>query len=151
MTDVAGIANEVFSAPRFWIFCEAWTGGLAFSELGGVKSSVQPQEYWYSGRLGNTLARQFGRSMPCTLTLKRALDEQGFLQLYAWHTLARLNNPLAKVAALFTITSPSGKASISCALENAWCSDLDIETATAGMNILWLKVTIQCDAMTAVS
>ena len=144
----ASVANEVISAPRFWIYCEAWTAGLGFSELGGVKSQVEPQEYWYSGRLGSTLSRQFGRSRPCVLTLKRALDEQGFLQLFSWHTLARMNNPLAKVAALFTITSSSGKAYVSCALENAWCSDIDIENAVTGMNILWLRATIQCDAIT---
>jgi hypothetical protein len=145
----ASPANEVISAPRFWIYCDSWTAGLGFSELGGVKSSVEASDYWYSTRLGNTVARQFGRSRPCSLTLKRALDEEGFLQLYSWHTLARLNNPLAKVAAVFTITSPSGKAFISCALENAWCSDVDIEKVNAGMNILMLQVTIQCDGMTA--
>jgi hypothetical protein len=142
------LGNEVISAPRFWVQCSEWTAGLGFTELGGVKSQVEKQDYWYSGRLGNTLNRQFGRAVPCTLTLKRALDEQGFLQLFAWHTMARLNNPLAKVPTVFTIMSVNGKAFISCMLENAWCSDLEIEKASAGMNVLMLTATIQCDSIT---
>lgn len=141
--------GELFSAPRFWVQCSEWTAGLGFQELAGVRSGVEQQDYWYSSRLGNTLNRQFGRATPCSLSLKRGLDEQGFLQLFGWHTMARLNNPLAKVPTLFTIMSASGSTAISCLLENAWCSDLEIDPAQAGATAtLMIKAVIQCDSIT---
>lgn len=143
------MSDQIISAPRFWVMCSQWTAELGFSELAGVNSLVEPQEYWYSDRLGNTLAKQFGRAKPAQLTLKRALDTDGFAQLFTWHTMARMNNPLAKVPALFTMMSSSGDPQLSCYLENAWCSRVEIDPAQAGAtSTIMIKVTIECDAIT---
>ena len=140
--------SEIISAPRFWISCEMWTIGLGFSELAGISSAVEAVEYSYNNRVGNFHAKQFGRSRPPTLTLKRALDDDGFGKLFGWHTLARANSPMAKVPAMFTLMSASGTAKVNYLLENAWCSRLDIDPAQAGAtSTVLMRVTIECDSI----
>jgi phage tail-like protein len=143
-------ADQVVSAARFRIWCQGWTVGLGFSELAGFSSAVDHQEYSYNGRLGNVLTRQFGRAKPPSLMLKRGLDGPGFLRMFNWHSLARANNPMAKVPTAFTIMDASGDAEIACLLENAWCSKLEIDPAQAGASsVVMMKVTIECDAILA--
>lgn len=141
--------QQVVSAPRFWVVCEGWTTGLGFSRLGGIHSSVEPLEYWYNGFRGNVHTKQFGRAKPPTISLERGLDMNGFAQMFSWHSLARMNNPLAKVPAVFTMMDASGSDSqISYYLENAWCSKLEVDPAVAGTtNVVMMKVTIECDAI----
>jgi phage tail-like protein len=138
----------VVSAARFWVSCEGWATGLGFSELTGFNSTVESQEYSFSGMIGNVHTKQFGRARPPQITLKRALDATGFAQLFGWHMLARMNNPLAKLPAIFTIMGASGEVSIVCTLENAWCAKLDIDSAQAGSsNVVMMKATIECDSI----
>lgn len=140
--------SEYASAARFIINCQAWTVGLGFSELAGFNSTVEHQEYSYNGLLGNVHTKQFGRSKPPAIALKRALDAPGFAQVFAWHALARMNNPLAKVPATFTILDASGELLASCVLENAWCARLELDPAQAGTsNVVMMKATIECDSI----
>ncbi|WP_410574432.1 phage tail protein [Amycolatopsis sp. cmx-4-61] len=140
--------TQVVSAARFWVSCEGWTQGLGFSELAGFSSTVEHQEYSYNQLLGNFHTKQFGRAKPPSLTLKRGLEKEGFARLFAWHQLARMNNPLAKVPAYFEIQDASGDKMAHCVLENAWCSKLEIDGVTAGSNnVVMLKVTIECDSV----
>jgi phage tail-like protein len=141
-------ASQFVTAARFTIVCEGWTTGLGFSELSGFSSVVEHLEYSYNGVLGNVHTKQFGRPKPPSVTLKRALDADGFGQLFAWHALARANSPLAKVPAVFTIMDASGGTTAACVLENAWCARLELDPATAGSsNVVLLKTTIECDAV----
>ncbi|MFC4857275.1 phage tail protein [Actinophytocola glycyrrhizae] len=137
---------EPVSASRFFVNVLGWSQGLGFTELAGFNSAVNASEYSYNGRLGNVRTKQFGRPSPPTITLKRGLDSIGFAQLFAWHTLARGNNPVGKVPATFTILAASGLPVAACTLENAWCSRLEIDPAQAGgSNVVMMKVTIECD------
>jgi phage tail-like protein len=139
---------EVVSAARFIVICEGWTTGMGFSELAGFNSAVEHQEYAYNGLLGNVHTKQFGRSKPPSVTLKRALDAPGFAQIFAWHALARMNNPLAKVPAVFMILDPAGETVASCVLENAWCARLELDPAQAGQSsVVMMKATIECDTI----
>jgi phage tail-like protein len=140
---------QVVSAPQFWVVCEGWTTGIGFSKLAGIHSAVEPLEYWYNGALGNVHTKQFGRAKPPTISLERGLDTAGFAQMFSWHSLARMNNPLAKVPAVFTMTDASGSDSqISYLLENAWCSKLEVDPASVGTtSVVMMKVTIECDAI----
>jgi phage tail-like protein len=139
---------EVVSAARFIVICEGWTTGMGFSELAGFNSAVEHQEYAYNGLLGNVHTKQFGRSKPPSVTLKRALDAPGFAQIFAWHTLARMNNPLAKVPAVFMILDPAGETVASCILENAWCARLELDPAQAGQStVVMMRTTIECDTI----
>src|ERR1700716_2283476 len=106
--------SQIVTAARFIITCEGWAIGLGFSELAGFNSSVEAQEYSYNGVLGNVHTKQFGRARPPTISVKRALDAEGFAQIFAWHSLARMNNPLAKLPAVFTIMDPAGEITASC-------------------------------------
>jgi hypothetical protein len=136
------------SAARFVVICEGWTTGLGFSELAGFNSAVEHQEYAYNGLLGNVHTKQFARSKPPSISLKRALDEAGFAQIFAWHALARMNNPLAKVPAVFMILDAAGATVASCVLENAWCARLELDPAQAGQStVVMMKATIECDAI----
>jgi hypothetical protein len=92
--------------------------------------------------------KQFGRPRPPAISLKRALDAAGFAQLFAWHTLARMNNPLAKLPAVFTIMDSAGVVTASCVLENAWCARLELDPAQAGASaVVMMKATIECDSI----
>jgi phage tail-like protein len=138
---------EPVSAARFVVSCLGWTTGIGFSELAGFSSSVEPQEYSYAGRLGNVRTKQFGRATPPSLTLRRALDSVGFAQLFAWHTMARMNNPLGKTTAQFMMLSAAGLPVATYVLDNAWCARLDIEQAQAGTSLVMMKTTIECDSI----
>jgi phage tail-like protein len=140
--------SHFVSAVRFVVTLEGWAVGLGFSELSGFTSAVEHQEYAYNGKLGNFHTKQFGRPRPPAITLKRALDAVGFGQLFAWHALARLNSPLAKVPAAFAIMDASGEVTAACILENAWCARLELDQATAGSsNVVMMKTTIECDSV----
>jgi phage tail-like protein len=140
--------SQIVSAARFVVTCQGWATGLGFSELAGFNSTVESQEYSYNGILGNVHTKQFGRPRPPAISLKRALDAEGFAQLFGWHMLARMNNPVAKVAAMFTMLDPAGEVSMACMLENAWCAKLEIDPAQAGSsNVVMLRATIECDSI----
>ena len=136
------------SAARFVVVCDGWATGLGFSELSGFDSTVEHQDHDYNGMLGNVHTKQFGRPKPPSLTLKRALDADGFARIFAWHALARMNNPIAKVPAMFMIMDASGEPTAACVLENAWCSRLEMDAAQAGSsNVVMMKTTIECDSI----
>lgn len=140
--------SQIVSAARFVVTCEGWTIGLGFSELAGFNSTVEHQDYSYNGILGNVHTKQFGRARPPSISLKRALDAEGFAQLFAWHSLARMNNPIAKVPAVFMIMGSAGEITASCVLENAWCAKLELDPAQAGgSTVVMMKATIECDTI----
>jgi phage tail-like protein len=140
--------QQYVSAARFSVICEGWAVGLGFAELAGFSSVVEHQEYSYNGLLGNVHTKQFGRAKPPSISLKRALDKDGFGQLFAWHALARVNSPLAKVPAVFTIMDAAGAVTASCLLENAWCAKLELDAASAGSStVVMIKTTIECDSV----
>jgi hypothetical protein len=140
--------SQYVSAARFIITCEGWAVGLGFAEMVGFSSVVEHQEYSYNGKVGNVHTKQFGRTRPPSVTLKRALDAPGFGQLFAWHQLARSNSPLAKVPAAFVIMDASGETTASCILENAWCARLELDPATAGASsMVMMRTTIECDSV----
>jgi hypothetical protein len=140
--------DQVVSAARFMVFCEGWAVGIGFSELAGFSSVVESQEYSYNGVLGNVHTKQFGRAKPPSITLKRALDARGFGQVFAWHALARMNNPLGKTPAQFVIQDAEGAVVAVCLLENAWCAKLELDAASAGSsNVVMMKATIECDSI----
>lgn len=142
-----GAPVPVVSSPRFFLWCPGWTEGLAFSELSGFSSSVEPQEYSYSGWLGVVHTKQFGRPKPPQITMKRPTDHEGFARIFAWHMLARTNCPVGgKVPATFTIMDKSGIPHVACELKNAWCSRLELDPVRAGdSGVVFMKVTVECD------
>ncbi|WBQ06491.1 phage tail protein [Kribbella sp. CA-293567] len=140
--------SPVVTAPRFFVICEGWTAGIGFSKLAGFTSEVEYQEYSYNSRLGNVHTKQFGRAKAPAIVLERALDRDGFAQLYGWHLLARMNNPLAKLPASFDICDKAGEPAVVCLLENAWCAKLELDAAQAGgPAVVMMRATIICDSI----
>lgn len=139
---------EPVSAARFVVAVQGWTTGVGFAELSSFSSVVEAQEYSYAGRLGNVRTKQFGRAVPPSLTLKRALDSVGFAQLFAWHTMARMNNPMGKLPAQFFMLSAAGVPVATYILDNAWCARLEIDPAQAGSSsVVMMRATIECDSI----
>lgn len=140
--------SQYVSAARFTVFCSGWDTGLGFAELAGFNSTVDHQEYAFNGLVGNVHTKQFGRAKPPSIVLKRALDADGFGRLFAWHALARMNAPMAKVPAWFTIMDAGGEIAAACVLENAWCARLELDNAAAGSaSVVMMKTTIECDSV----
>ncbi|OLR92871.1 phage tail protein [Actinokineospora bangkokensis] len=140
--------GQVVSAARFVVMCDGWSTGLGFSELAGFSSAVEHSEHDYNGLLGNVHSKQFGRAKPPSITLRRGLDGEGFARIFAWHALARMNNPLAKVPAMFMIMDAAGDTKAACVLENAWCSRVEMDTVAAGAaGVVMMKTTIECDSI----
>ncbi len=132
---------QVVTAARFYL---SFTnlGTIAFSELQGISSKVASQEYIYNDDKGNTIhTKQFGKTEPPTVTLKRGLDAAGNAKLMAWHAMARVGDPQARGDGTLTVMDTSGKESIVYSLHNAWCSELQVSGMKAGDSAV---ATIEC-------
>jgi phage tail-like protein len=133
--------SQVISAARF-ILDFTNLGKIAFSELSGITSKVVPQEYIYNNDKGETIhTKQFGKTEPPTVTLKRGLDAAGNAKLMAWHAYARAGDPVARGDGTLTIMDAKGEGQIVYTLHHAWCSELVISGMKAGDSAV---ATIEC-------
>lgn len=141
--------SQVVSAARFVIdFTGTPVGRIAFSELGGISSKVASTEYIFNDDKGNTVhTKQYGKTEPPTITLKRGLDKDGNAALMAWHLLARQGLPTARADGFLEVYSKNstGDPEIVYDLEEAWCSDLTISGIKAGdSSVATIEVKINC-------
>nr|WP_042177862.1 phage tail protein [Kibdelosporangium sp. MJ126-NF4]CEL12817.1 hypothetical protein [Kibdelosporangium sp. MJ126-NF4]CTQ98503.1 hypothetical protein [Kibdelosporangium sp. MJ126-NF4] len=143
---------QVVSAARFIIdFVGSPMGRIAFSELTGISSKVASTEYIYNDDSGNTVnTKQFGKTDPPTISLKRALDAAGSKLLLAWHAQARIGNPSARVSGTLTVMDASGGSDnkIVYNLHGAWCSELTIAGMKAGSSdVATIECKIACESI----
>ncbi|SDI18530.1 virus tail tube protein gp19 [Actinokineospora alba] len=140
--------GRVVSAARFRLEVPMW-GTIALSEISNINSKVGSTEYIYNDDKGKTIhSRQFGKTEPPTVTVKRGLDLEGNDVLLRWHAAARdgLSEALAPSASL-VISDASGSADseIIYLLEDAWCSELMISPMKAGDGqVTYLEAKITC-------
>ncbi|PRY39072.1 phage tail protein [Umezawaea tangerina] len=133
--------SQVVSAARFYLSFSN-LGTIAFSELGGISSKVGAQEYIYNDDKGNTIhTKQFGKTEPPVIQLKRGLDAAGNTKLMAWHAMARIGDPKARGDGTLKVMDASGKEAITYVLHNAWCSEILISGLKAGDSAV---ATIEC-------
>jgi phage tail-like protein len=132
---------QVVTAARFYLnFTNL--GTIAFSELQGISSKVGSQEYIYCDDKGALIhTKQFGKTEPPSVTLKRGLDVAGNTALMAWHAMARAGDPGARGDGTLTVMDASGQGSIVYTLHNAWCSELQVSSMKAGDSAV---ATIEC-------
>lgn len=126
--------TQVISAARFFIEFEN-LGKIAFSELSGITSKVTHQEYIYNDEKGQTHhTKQFGKTEPPTITLKRGLDADGNAKLLAWHAMARHGQPGARSSGFLTVMDASGDSSAQIVYQivNGWCSEIVVNGMKAG-------------------
>ncbi|ONI81525.1 hypothetical protein ALI144C_19620 [Actinosynnema sp. ALI-1.44] len=143
---------QVVSAARFVIdFMGSPMGRIAFSELTGISSKVASSEYIYNDDTGKTVnTKQFGKTDPPTISLKRALDAAGSKQLLLWHAQAREGDPQARVDGTLTVMDASGGSDnkIVYKLQGAWCSELNIAGMKAGSSdVATIECKIACESI----
>jgi phage tail-like protein len=144
---------QVITAARFIVdFPGQQIGRIAFSELGGISTKVVSQEYIYNDSEGKTVhTKQYGKTEPPTITLKRGLDAEGNGKLLGWHLVAREGKPEARLDGTLTIMDASGAAAkVVYALEGAWCSELNITGMKAGASeVVTIECKITCESIVA--
>lgn len=143
MSGDAKSQSQVISAARFYIDF-ANLGRIAFSELGGISSKVASQEYIYNDANGDTVhTKQYGKTEPPTITLKRGLDMDGNAKLMAWHALARLGSAGGRGDGILVIMDADLESGVEITynLHHAWCSELTISGMKAGDSAV---ATIEC-------
>ena len=120
-----------------------------FSELSGINTEVEPVEYIATGRDGLVHTKQYGKTKPPQVTLKRGLDTETYM--WAWHQAVLQGDPAARKTCslqLFAASqSPkSGQPLITYVLENAWPSKLEISAMKAGATeVVAETVVLHCD------
>ncbi|WBQ06492.1 phage tail protein [Kribbella sp. CA-293567] len=151
MTSSPQVQDQVVSAARFVAdFQGSPMGRMAFAELGGINSKVASQEYIYNDAEGNTRhTKQFGKTDPPTISLKRALDAGGSVKILAWHELARLGKAAARADGTLTVYDASGTQQALYLIENAWLSEVTISSMKAGSSeVAMIECKITCESIT---
>ena len=141
-----GKQNQVLSAAHFVI---SWDGEevATFSELTGINSEVEAVEYISANSTKDGLVqhtKQFGKTKPPKVTLKRGLD--GSKAIWAWHEAVLAGDPAALRSCTLSLKSASGDINISYELENAWPAKVDIAGMKAGASdVIMETVELVCD------
>ncbi|MEV8374597.1 phage tail protein [Kribbella sp. NPDC056861] len=140
--------DQVVSAARFVVdFPGSPVGRMAFSELGGINSKVASQEYIYNDATGNTVhTKQFGKTEPPTISLKRAVDQAGTNAILLWHAKARGGDPTARVPGTLSVYDAGKNLQAMYYLTNAWLSEVVISSMKAGASdVAMIECKITCE------
>lgn len=135
--------NTLVSAARFVISADRMTD-ISFSELSGITSEVEVAEYMSSNRLGVSLSKQFGRTKPATVVLKRGVDQD--LALWTWHQEVLAGQPTARRSCSLMLLDMAGVIKQTYDLINAWPSKLEVSGMKAGGSEASIAtVTLTCE------
>jgi phage tail-like protein len=141
--------DGIVSAARFVIDLPGTiVGRMDFSELGGINSKVASTEYLYSNSDGTLVhTKQFGKTEPPTITLKRAVDKSGTNRLLVWHNLARSGSADARCdGSLSVYPAGNDEATAVYFIHGAWLSDLTISSLKAGSSeVALIECKITCE------
>ncbi|WP_042423860.1 phage tail protein [Streptacidiphilus anmyonensis] len=140
---------SVVTASRFLVSADAVKVLVYFSELGGITSEVESTEYISaSSNKGEIVhSRQFGKTKPPTVVLKRGVDGGG--EMWAWHRMVLEGLDAARVGATLTMMDAGGKARGIYELTNAWPTKLEVTGMKAGASeVVYESVTLTCDKIT---
>ena len=151
MTAASGVSSVVV-ASRFVIQVAldssvgaGTQGTIAFSELTGITSEVEPAEYFSSSTTGVSLTKQFGKTKPATVTLKRGLDDSPLM--WSWHQAVLDGNPNARsTSCSLLLQDTMGQALATYQLRNAWPSKLELGGMKAGVSeVVIATAVLVCD------
>ncbi len=135
--------NTLVSAARFVISADRMSE-ISFSELSGITSEVEVSDYMASNRLGVSLSKQFGRTKPATVVLKRGVDQD--LALWTWHQEVLAGQATARRSCSLMLLDISGVIKQTYNLINAWPSKLEISGMKAGGSEAAIAtVTLTCE------
>src|SRR5215469_3701237 len=100
-----GPVNSVITAARFIVSIDGHD--TSFSELSGINSEVESSEYISVDPQGNiSHSKQFGKTKPPTITLKRGVDND--TTMWAWHQLVLIADPSARKTATLSLQDAQG-------------------------------------------
>lgn len=139
-------AGGLVSAARFVVQFDrdSANGEISFSEMSGITSEIEVAEYMSSGKGGVTLAKQFGKTKPATVVLKRGVDQD--MTLWAWHAAALAGDPDARRGATLMLKDAKGDTQQSYVLHMAWPSKLELGGFKAGgSEAIVATVTLTCE------
>jgi phage tail-like protein len=121
--------DSLVSTARFVVSADG-LGEISFSELTGITSEVEVSEYMASNKMGVSLSKQFGRTKPAEVTLKRGVDQN--LKLWEWHQKVLAGDPTARRSCTLTLLDSAGVIKQAYNLLNAWPAKLEISGMKAG-------------------
>jgi phage tail-like protein len=139
-------SGGLVSAARFVVQFDKGgaNGEITFSEMSGITSEIEVAEYMSSGTGGVTMAKQFGKTKPATVVLKRGVDQD--MTLWAWHADALAGNPEARRGATLMLKDSAGNTQQSYVLHMAWPSKLELGGFKAGgSEAIIATVTLTCE------
>jgi phage tail-like protein len=156
-SSIASAPVFLISAPGLQIPAGARTlsfKNLAFQELNGINSEIQPEQYISAGPNGLTHSKQMGLVKPPSVTLKRGVDSD--LALWYWHNMALQGLPNARTSVTLEmfgggipVIGDQTEPLFTYTLVAAWCSKINISGAKAGEGFVTEDVTIVCDLIVA--
>jgi phage tail-like protein len=140
--------EEALTSAVFGI--ETAQGTAMFSELGGISSEVEQQEYMEAGTTGPMFGRFIGRAKPPTVTLKRAMSTGADTTwIWEWHAAARTGSTAAYRHAslkLYGAALGMSKPVKTYEMVNAFPTKVEIAGMKAGgTEVVMQTVTLQCD------
>jgi phage tail-like protein len=140
-----GSSSALISAARFVIKIDSIE--VTFAELTGIKSEVEPVEYISADVTGNIVhTKQFGKTKPPNVTLKRAVDDS--TAIWFWHQAVLAGDVAAAKTCALKLQDASGKTLITYILDRAWPSKVDISGLKAGASeVVMETVELVCDAI----
>jgi phage tail-like protein len=145
--------NPPLTAARFAIRIEGSAKPAAvFTELGGISSEVEVVEYLSTDSVTGAVShtKQYGKTKPPTVTLKRGVD--GDASLWAWHQMVLAGDPTAKMSCTLELIGVDGKPKVSYWLASAWPAKLEVGGIKAGASELVIEtVTFTCESITQIA
>jgi phage tail-like protein len=148
MAPIAAGNPTVMSASTFVIQVDG-IQVASFTELSGISTEVEPVEYIATGPEGILHTKQYGKTKPPMVMLKRGVDTETYM--WAWHQAVLMGEPTARKTCslqLFaaSVSPKSGQPLITYILENAWPSKLEVAGLRAGSSeVVTETVTLLCD------
>ncbi|OLR92401.1 phage tail protein [Actinokineospora bangkokensis] len=136
--------DSLVNAARFVVQFDLGGGEITFSEMTGITSEVEVSEYMSSGTLGVTMSKQFGKTKPATVVLKRGVDQD--YALWTWHQEVLAGQPSARRGCSLLLQDTVGVNKQVYRLTNAWPSKLEIGGLKAGgSEAVIATVTLTCE------
>jgi phage tail-like protein len=146
-TGTGGLVSAARFVVQFDLGKSSATGEITFSEMQGITSEVEVAEYVSSGTLGVTLAKQFGRTKPATVVLKRGVDQD--MTLWTWHKEVLAGQPSARRSCSLMLKDSAGYTQQTYHLHMAWPSKLELGGFKAADSAaIVATVTLTCEMIT---
>lgn len=149
MTSPPNRQEQVVSAAQFRLEVPP-NPPIALSEISGINSRVGSTEYIFNDpKTGESFhTKQFGKTEPPTVIVKRGLDHSGNNVLLTWHAAARAGRRDGVLDVSLVIAPVGGgkDSEIVYLLEKAWIQELNISAMKAGDGqISYIEAKITCE------